>query len=268
MTTPTRRADRASAGTAPLPPSGTSGERPCAARGAGVVVSPHLDDAVFGCGAWLAARPGCIVATVFAGEPPELAALTDWDVRAAASRRPARPSPRAAKRTAARPASSTPSRAGCCRSPTASTVATPAVVEISAALTALLTELRPRWVLVPLAPFRFRSPAGAFGGGRRARGLRRPHAVPGGRAVPRHARRTASPGWPSCAPPAGSAPRCPTCGWPAPVALAAKRAAVAAYASQLRAFGPGGPRRRRAARARFWRFETADAFAARERDAG
>ncbi|WP_414445222.1 PIG-L deacetylase family protein [Burkholderia sp. 22PA0106] len=33
------------------------------------VVSPHLDDAVFGCAALLATRPGAIVCTVFAGTP-------------------------------------------------------------------------------------------------------------------------------------------------------------------------------------------------------
>ncbi|WP_186184716.1 PIG-L family deacetylase [Burkholderia gladioli] len=33
------------------------------------VVSPHLDDAVFGCAALLAVRPGAVVCTVFAGTP-------------------------------------------------------------------------------------------------------------------------------------------------------------------------------------------------------
>ncbi|MEK6346697.1 MAG: PIG-L family deacetylase [Burkholderia sp.] len=33
------------------------------------VVSPHLDDAVFGCAALLATRPGAVVCTVFAGTP-------------------------------------------------------------------------------------------------------------------------------------------------------------------------------------------------------
>ncbi|MEK6367065.1 MULTISPECIES: PIG-L family deacetylase [Burkholderia] len=42
------------------------------------VVSPHLDDAVFGCAALLAARPGAVVCTVFAGTPaaPQ---QRDWD---------------------------------------------------------------------------------------------------------------------------------------------------------------------------------------------
>lgn len=42
------------------------------------VVSPHLDDAVFGCAALLAARPGARVCTVFAGTPPERQ-NTEWD---------------------------------------------------------------------------------------------------------------------------------------------------------------------------------------------
>lgn len=45
----------------------------------GLLVSPHLDDAVFGCGQWLAAHPGTQVVTVFAGTPPEAGRLTDWD---------------------------------------------------------------------------------------------------------------------------------------------------------------------------------------------
>jgi len=44
-----------------------------------LVVSPHLDDAVFGCGQWLARHPGSIVATVFAGVPPDADVRTPWD---------------------------------------------------------------------------------------------------------------------------------------------------------------------------------------------
>lgn len=42
------------------------------------VVSPHLDDAVFGCATLLAARPGACVCTVFAGTP-ENRQDTEWD---------------------------------------------------------------------------------------------------------------------------------------------------------------------------------------------
>jgi len=42
------------------------------------VVSPHLDDAVFSCGMLLATHPGSVVCTVFAGEPPTRQ-VTQWD---------------------------------------------------------------------------------------------------------------------------------------------------------------------------------------------
>lgn len=44
------------------------------------VVSPHLDDAVFGCGDWLALHPGSLVVTVFAGAPAQ-PRRTGWDSR-------------------------------------------------------------------------------------------------------------------------------------------------------------------------------------------
>lgn len=50
-----------------------------------LVVSPHLDDAVFGCGDWLADHPGAVAATVFAGVPPAAGTCTrtctEWDAR-------------------------------------------------------------------------------------------------------------------------------------------------------------------------------------------
>jgi LmbE family N-acetylglucosaminyl deacetylase len=46
-----------------------------------LVISPHLDDAVLGCGQWLAGHPGAVVATVFAGLPREPTQSTDWDRR-------------------------------------------------------------------------------------------------------------------------------------------------------------------------------------------
>lgn len=45
-----------------------------------LVVSPHFDDGVFGCGEWLSARPGAAVLTVFAGQPADGVA-TSWDKR-------------------------------------------------------------------------------------------------------------------------------------------------------------------------------------------
>src|SRR5262245_41247451 len=45
-----------------------------------VVVSPHLDDAVLGCGRFLAAHPGATVVTVFAGTPPRYPdPMRPWD---------------------------------------------------------------------------------------------------------------------------------------------------------------------------------------------
>lgn len=44
-------------------------------------MSAHLDDAAFGCGAWLAARPGAVVLTLFAGVPPHPRRSTEWDRR-------------------------------------------------------------------------------------------------------------------------------------------------------------------------------------------
>jgi LmbE family N-acetylglucosaminyl deacetylase len=44
-----------------------------------LVISPHLDDAVFGCSALLMAHPGACVATVFAGVPGEDVPLPEWD---------------------------------------------------------------------------------------------------------------------------------------------------------------------------------------------
>src|SRR4051812_4728612 len=47
-----------------------------------MIVSPHLDDAVFGCGELLGARPGSVVVTVFAGAPPTYETVTEWDALA------------------------------------------------------------------------------------------------------------------------------------------------------------------------------------------
>lgn len=47
-----------------------------------VVVSPHLDDAVFGCGQLLLAHPGSFVITALAGRPASYETVTDWDAAA------------------------------------------------------------------------------------------------------------------------------------------------------------------------------------------
>lgn len=42
-------------------------------------VSPHLDDAVFACGEWIASSLRPVVVTIFAGSAPCTARLTPWD---------------------------------------------------------------------------------------------------------------------------------------------------------------------------------------------
>lgn len=46
-----------------------------------VVISPHFDDAVLGCGDLLAATPNCTVITVYSGVPPAGTPAPDWDRR-------------------------------------------------------------------------------------------------------------------------------------------------------------------------------------------
>jgi LmbE family N-acetylglucosaminyl deacetylase len=48
-----------------------------------VIVSPHLDDAVLGCGRLMAAHPGVTVVTLYAGAPPTYPdPMTHWDTLA------------------------------------------------------------------------------------------------------------------------------------------------------------------------------------------
>jgi LmbE family N-acetylglucosaminyl deacetylase len=44
-----------------------------------MVISPHLDDAVFGCGDVLADNPGSRVVTIFSGRPTGYTVPTEWD---------------------------------------------------------------------------------------------------------------------------------------------------------------------------------------------
>jgi LmbE family N-acetylglucosaminyl deacetylase len=45
------------------------------------VISAHLDDACLGAGQFIAGRPDCVVATVFAGPPPQSSVLTAYDAK-------------------------------------------------------------------------------------------------------------------------------------------------------------------------------------------
>lgn len=47
-----------------------------------MVISPHLDDAVFSCGEVLACKRDAIVMTLFSGMPPPSLPLTPWDAAA------------------------------------------------------------------------------------------------------------------------------------------------------------------------------------------
>jgi LmbE family N-acetylglucosaminyl deacetylase len=51
-------------------------------KGPLVVVSPHLDDGVFGCGELLLAHPGSVVITALARPREDYRHVTDWDARA------------------------------------------------------------------------------------------------------------------------------------------------------------------------------------------
>ncbi|HEX2530642.1 MAG TPA: hypothetical protein VHK70_04145 [Burkholderiaceae bacterium] len=53
-----------------------------AALGKLMVLSPHLDNAVFACGELIAATPDTVVVTLFAGAPAAGYALTEWDAAA------------------------------------------------------------------------------------------------------------------------------------------------------------------------------------------
>ena len=64
------------------PDGAPSCDRSSPARSTAVlVISPHLDDGVFGCGRWLAMHPGSTVLTVFAGAPRDADRCTEWDAQ-------------------------------------------------------------------------------------------------------------------------------------------------------------------------------------------
>ena len=56
-------------------------ELPMAPTAHTIVISPHFDDAVLGCGDLIAATPGCTVLTVFSGVPSADLPAPDWDRR-------------------------------------------------------------------------------------------------------------------------------------------------------------------------------------------
>ena len=115
------------------------------------VLSPHLDDAVFGCGERLAVCAGATVVTVFAGRPPASMPLTEWD--AAAGFR------EGDDVVGARRAEDASALALLGAAPVwldfldAQYAATPEVSTLSAALAMALATLAPATVLIPLGLF-------------------------------------------------------------------------------------------------------------------
>lgn len=124
-----------------------------AGRGAGswVVVSPHLDDAVFSCGRAIAAHPGSIVVTVFAGFPEHGDQLTGWDARCGfASAAEAIAVRRQEDRSALGMLGALPRWLDFCDSQYG---ATPALRQVAEALAAALREIEPTVVLYPFGLF-------------------------------------------------------------------------------------------------------------------
>ncbi|MBZ8140957.1 hypothetical protein CLD22_13730 [Rubrivivax gelatinosus] len=218
---------RRGAGVRWLPPSGP-----------GLVVSPHLDDAVFGCGVWLASRPGSVVATVFAGVPDDPSRATDWDRRcgftsageAVAVRLDE--DRRALARLGAEPRWLAFADSQYGQEPTRA--------DVAQALRALLERENPRWLLLPLGLFHsdhrlvHEAAVDAFAG--RGDGLDLvfwEDALYRGMPGVLQARLAELLAAGQVGTPLFDAP-------PNSATLAAKRKAVSAYASQLRAFGQHG----------------------------
>jgi LmbE family N-acetylglucosaminyl deacetylase len=116
-----------------------------------LVISPHLDDAVLSAGGRVAAGPGAVVVTVFAGRPAAPAGLTPWDADCGFAPgedvvgRRRREDRRALARLGARPhwLEFTDSQYG----------ASPAPAAVAAALSGVVSRERPRRVLFPLGLF-------------------------------------------------------------------------------------------------------------------
>jgi LmbE family N-acetylglucosaminyl deacetylase len=218
-----------------------------------VVISPHLDDAVFGCGDALAARPGSTVVTVFAGFPDDAERITEWDARCGF--RGAREAVGARREEDRRALALLDARPHWLDFVDSQYGRTPAVEAVADALRAALRELAPDRLLYPLGLFHsdhrlvHDAACAALDGLSIEVALAYEDALY--RSIPGLLQRrlaelaatgvTATPA-PDAAPSSG--PR--------------KARAVEAYASQLKAFGPGGCDD--AARPeRLWRLEPAGA---------
>lgn len=116
-----------------------------------LVISPHLDDAVFGCGRLIGAHPGTVVVTVFAGVPRDSERLTEWDAacgfRSAAEAVATR---RREDQAALALLEATPRWLGFCDSQYGET---PTLAELAAALGRAIADEAPQRVLYPLGIF-------------------------------------------------------------------------------------------------------------------
>jgi LmbE family N-acetylglucosaminyl deacetylase len=135
---------------ASVDPSADAERRPDGA-GTLAVISPHLDDGVFACGEALAAYPGSVVVTVFAGTPQDPAQSTQWDARCGfASAAEAVAARRAEDRTALARLDARPHWLQFGDSQYGST---PACEDVASAIAAALEALRAQTVLYPLGLF-------------------------------------------------------------------------------------------------------------------
>jgi LmbE family N-acetylglucosaminyl deacetylase len=113
-----------------------------------MVISPHLDDAVLGCGHRLATHPGSVVVTIFAGMPRDESCLTEWDARCGfSSVREAIACRRHEDSNALARLGATPVWLDYCDSQYREP---PAIDAVSETLRRVLMELRPGLVLFPL----------------------------------------------------------------------------------------------------------------------
>lgn len=206
--------------------------------GDAVVISPHLDDAVFACGVWLAMNPGTIVVTVFAGVPEDGAQLTDWDARCGfSSAAQAVQSRREEDKRALARLEGLPRWLAFSDSQYART---PLIGDVAQVLRQVLQELSPRRILFPLGLFHsdHRLVHEACVLALRATGEIRALAYEDGLyrgmkgVLQERLAELQSAG--VCATPASQTLSA------GPMGERVKAAAVLAYASQLRAFGPGG----------------------------
>jgi LmbE family N-acetylglucosaminyl deacetylase len=116
-----------------------------------MTISPHLDDAVFSCGDLIAAHPGSIVVTAFAGIPSSPPPLTDWDaVCGFHDSREAVPMRRREDRDALKILRA---NAVWLDYPDSQYGGTPAISELLQPLTSLVREWRPQLLLIPLGLF-------------------------------------------------------------------------------------------------------------------